>query len=385
MNGNLNRLPARLDGVIDRAIGEKRLVGAVILVAQHGTLIYHRAAGLSDREQGAPMRPEALFRLASLTKPIVSAVAMRLVELGAISLNDPVTRWLPSFRPRLENGEAPPLTLRALLTHTAGLKYSFLEPPDGPYHKLNVSDGFDQPGLSLEENLTRIAAAPLMFEPGAGWSYSLSIDVLGGALGIATGKTLPTLVEEYVTGPLGMRDTSFSVVDRARLSAAYADGQPEPVLITDGASIRLNLPLPFEGAAARFAPSRNFDAASYPSGGAGMTGSADDFLKFLEAIRTGGAPILKSGTVAAMTAAQVGAEARPQDPGWGFGYGWAVLVDPALAASPQSTGTYQWGGAYGHRWFVDPAKALSVVALTNTAFEGMSGAFVVEVRDAIYG
>jgi CubicO group peptidase (beta-lactamase class C family) len=385
MYGNLDSLPTRLDEAIERAIAQKRIVGAVTLVAQGGKTIYRRAAGLADREHGTPMREDALFRMASLTKPIVSATAMRMVELGVIRLDDPVTRWLPDFRPRLETGETPQLSLRALLTHSAGLSYAFREPPGGPYHQLNISDGLEQPGLSFEENLKRIAAAPLIFAPGAGWSYSVSMDVLGGVLAKATGKTLPALVEDFVTGPLGMRDTAFSVVDRARLAAAYADGKPEPVLMTDGISVAWNLPMPFEGAAARFAPSRAFDPSSYPSGGAGMAGTADDFLKFLEAIRTGGAPILKPETVAAMTAPHIGAEFETRGPGWGFGYGWAILVDPAKAATPQSAGTYQWGGAYGHHWFVDPAKALSVVAMTNTAFEGMSGPFVAEVRDAIYG
>ena len=116
-----------------------------------------------------------------------------------------------------------------------------------------------------------------------------------------------------------------------------------------------------------------------------MVGTAHDVLRFLEAIRGGGAPILELATVARMTADQVGPQAETSGPGWGFGYGWAVLADPAAAATPQSKGTFRWGGVYGHSWFVDPARALTVVALTNTAIEGMAGAFVTEVRDAVYG
>ena len=111
-----------------------------------------------------------------------------------------------------------------------------------------------------------------------------------------------------------------------------------------------------------------------------------DALAFLEAIRQGGGPILRPGTVATMMRPQVrAAGARTQGPGWGFGYGWAVLENPAAAGTPQGRGTIQWGGAYGHSWFVDPEAGLSVVALTNTAFEGMSGAFPGEIRDAVYG
>ena len=115
-----------------------------------------------------------------------------------------------------------------------------------------------------------------------------------------------------------------------------------------------------------------------------MNGTAHDVLRFLEAIRRGGAPILKPETVARMAAAHV-QRAETLEPGWGFGYGWAVLDDPQAAATPQSKGTLRWGGVYGHRWFVDPAQALSVVALTNTAIEGMAGAFVAQLRNAIYG
>jgi CubicO group peptidase (beta-lactamase class C family) len=116
-----------------------------------------------------------------------------------------------------------------------------------------------------------------------------------------------------------------------------------------------------------------------------MVGTAHDVLHFLEAIRGGGAPILKPETAARMTANHLDPQTETRGPGWGFGYGWAVLNDPVAAATPQSKGTFQWGGVYGHSWFVDPAQALTVVGLTNTAIEGMAGAFVTELRDAIYG
>lgn len=115
-----------------------------------------------------------------------------------------------------------------------------------------------------------------------------------------------------------------------------------------------------------------------------MAGTAGDIMRFLETIRTGGAPILKKRTLETMTADHVGARARLRVPGWGFGYGWAVLVDPAPSGTPQAPGTLQWGGAYGHSWFVDRASGISVVALTNTAFEGMSGAFPIDIRNAVY-
>lgn len=376
-------LSDRLDEMVDRAIAERRIVGAVVLVARDGAPAYRRAAGLADREAGVAMRTDAIFRLASVTKPIVSAALMKLVEDGRVGLDDPVTRHLPDFRPRLPDGSAPAITLHQLLTHTSGLGYRFREMVPGPYDALNVSDGLDQPGLGMAENLRRLAEAPLLFAPGTGWGYSLGIDVLGAVIERVLDRPLPEAVRTLVTGPLGMTDTEFRVVDPARLAAAYADGTPEPHLMIDG--IALPVPPPLEGGAVRFAPSRIFDAASYPSGGAGMAGTADDILHFFEAIRSGGGPILKPGTVKRMMAPQIAPELETRGPGWSFGYGWAVLADQALAGTPHATGSIAWGGVYGHSWFVDPVRKLSVVALTNTAFEGMNGAFTLEIRDAVYG
>lgn len=371
--------PARIDAAIDKALAEKRVVGAVVLAARNGEIIYRRSAGYADRETRTLMREDAIFRLASITKPIVTATAMRFVEEGRLDLHVPVTEWLPDFRPALPDGARPEITSHHLLTHTSGLGYSFLEPSDGPYHKLNVSDGLDQPGLSLQENLSRLAAAPLAFVPGTSWRYSLGLDVLGGILESLEGRSLAAIVRERVTAPLGLVDTDFVVRDTARLTSAYADGDPEPVLMTDGIQV------PVFGTTATFAPSRISNAASYPSGGAGMAGTAGDVLRFLEAIRTGSTPILDPRTVEVMATDHVGIQAETQGPGWGFGYGWAVLVDPARTGTPQAPGTLQWGGAYGHNWFIDRANGLSVVALTNTALEGMSGAFPAEIRNAIYG
>ncbi|WP_342640226.1 serine hydrolase domain-containing protein [Rhodoligotrophos ferricapiens] len=370
---------ARLDTALQKALAEHRIVGAVVLVAQHGEVIYRKAAGFADREARREMRPDMIFRLASIAKPIVTAAAMRFVEEGLLTLDAPVTKWLPNFRPALPDGSRPAITIHHLLTHTSGLGYSFLEPADGPYHQLHISDGLDQPGLSLDENLSRLAVAPLYFKPGSSWRYSLGIDIVGGILEKIDGRGLPEIVREKVTAPLSLQDTGFSVVDLSRLAVPYADGHPEPVRMTDGIAVSLY------GLAATFAPSRILDAQSYPSGGAGMAGTADDVLRFLEAIRTGGAPILKAETIKTMTMEHVGPQAETQGPGWGFGYGWAVLVDPAAAGSPQAPGTLQWGGAYGHKWFIDRANGLSVVALTNTTFEGMTGKFTIDIRDAVYG
>lgn len=367
-----------LDSVIARALQDRHIVGAVVLVAHHGELVYSHAAGLADREARAPMREDSIFLLASVTKPIVTAAAMSLIEDGALGLEDPVTRWLPDFKPRLSNGIVPRITVRQLLTHTAGLSYRGFEPPESAYHTLNVSDGLDQPGLSLAENLRRLAAAPLVYEPGSSWRYSLAIDVLGAVIAEVARKPLGDVVRQAITRSLGMRDTDFTVVDRSRFVTPYADGGGEPRLITDGMSV------PLFGAPVTFAPSRIFNSSSYQSGGAGMAGTARDVMRLFETLRVGRDSILRASTIATMLTSHVDSTAQTWGPGWGFGIGGAILDDPAAAGTPQAKGTFQWGGVYGHTWFVDRAHSLSVVALTNTAFEGMAGAFASDLRDCIY-
>jgi CubicO group peptidase (beta-lactamase class C family) len=373
-------LAVEVDRVIDQALSSGRIVGAVTLIAHDGKVIYRRAAGLADREAGRTMQLDTLFRLASLTKPIVSTAAMVLIERGQLVLDDPITRWLPNFQPALPNGERPQITVRQLLTHTSGLNYGFLQAPGSDYHRAGISDGLDEPGRSMEDNLARLASVPLMFRPGEGWQYSLSIDVLGAVIERVSGHTLPEAVKQLVTAPLGMMDTDFAVRDAERLAAAYADGSDRPARMGDPHIV------PFaDGAGIAFSPSRVFDLSSYPSGGTGMVGTAPEFLRFLEVIRSGGGPLVKSETAAEMMRNQVGdLSVNSRGSGWGFGFGAAVLKDPEQAGSPQSADTWGWGGVYGHSWFVDPAQRLAVVGLTNTAIEGMAGRFPTDLRNAVY-
>ena len=170
-------LAARLDPIIDAALASQRIVGGVALVARGGSLVYARAAGLADREAGQAMSRDAIFRASSLSKPIVTGAALALVEAGVMRLDDPVTKFLPDFKPALD-GQAPTITIRQLLTHTAGLSYGFMQPDDGPYLRLGVSDGMDQPGLGFDTQLGRIVEAGLSYPPGAAWLYSVSMDVL---------------------------------------------------------------------------------------------------------------------------------------------------------------------------------------------------------------
>ncbi|KVN37376.1 serine hydrolase [Burkholderia stagnalis] len=375
-------LRSRLDGALERALADERMVGAVVLVARHGALRYARAVGLADREAGTPMREDALFRLASVTKPIVTAAAMRLVAAGRIGLDDPVARWLPDFTPTLPDGRPARITLRHLLSHTAGLGYRFLEADgDGPYARAGVSDGMDLARITLADNVRRIASVPLQYAPGTSWGYSLAIDVAGALIEAVGGRPLADAVAALVTTPLGMTDTAFVAHDAARFATPYVSTAGAPRRMADADLV----PVFDDTIGIRFAPARAFDAQAWPSGGAGMVGSARDCLALLEALRTGRDGWLEAGWIDEMARIQPGAHDLPAAPGFGFGLGFSVLRDPAAAQSPESVGTWRWGGAYGHAWFVDRAAGLTVVALSNTLYEGMHGRIVTDVRDAVYG
>lgn len=375
-------LPARIQAAVQQALDQRRLVGAVVLVARDGELIHRQAAGWADRESRRTMTVDAVFRLASVSKPIVSSAALVLVAQGRLKLDDGIDRWLPAFRPRLADGRPARITARQLLSHTAGLGYRFFEADaNGPYARAGVSDGMDAAGISLDENLRRIASVPLLYEPGTAWGYSLAIDVLGALIGRIQGTSLNEAVQQLVTGPLGMTDSGFVARDPQRVATAYVNDTPQPHPLAEGETVA-----PFEDAVGiPYSPERIFDPQAFPSGGAGMAGTAEDFLRLLEALRQGCDALLPNELIAEMARDQTGGQELPNAPGCGFGLGFSVLRDQALAASPESEGTWRWGGAYGHSWFVDRAQGLSVVAFTNTLYEGMSGRFVTDLRDAVYG
>lgn len=377
-----NAVQQAVQVAVQQALDEHRLVGAVVLVARDGHLIHQQAAGFADRERAQPMAHDTVFRLASVSKPIVSTAALTLVAKGRLELDADVTRWLPEFRPKLADGRSARITARQLLSHTAGLGYRFFEPDaDGPYARAGVSDGMDASSISLAENLDRLASVPLLYEPGASWGYSLATDVLGALIERIQGTPLDEALRDCVTGPLGMVDTGFVAREAHRVATAYVSDWPQAHPLAEGETVPA-----FEGTVGiTYSPARIFDPRAFPSGGAGMAGTALDFLRLLEALRQGGGALLPQELVDEMGRDQIGGLELPAAPGFGFGLGFSVLRDPALAGSPESPGTWRWGGAYGHSWFVDRARGLSVVAFTNTLYEGMSGRFVNELRDAVYG
>jgi CubicO group peptidase (beta-lactamase class C family) len=368
----------RLDPVIDLALARENIVGTVLLVAVDGERVYSRAAGFADRESGTQVREDTIFRLASVTKLVVSCAALVMIDRRMIGLEEPIARWLPGFRPKLDDGREPAITIRHLLTHTAGLDYPFKS--SGTYQASGISCGLDMPGLPMHEAMRRLASVPLVFEPGNAWRYSLATDVLGAVLERVAETPLPDVVRHLVTQPLGMFDTDFTVRGDSleRLAVPYADDLQHPLRMNDPHEV-----LGPDGPV-RFSPSRIFDPESYPSGGAGMAGTASDILRLLETVRCNGAPILSAAAARSLTTDALPGGIDIGLPGWGFGLGVAVLRDPEVARTPHDAGTWRWSGAYGHDWFVNPSRRLSVVSFTNTAFAGCDGAYPLAVRDAIY-
>jgi CubicO group peptidase (beta-lactamase class C family) len=375
----MTNITQRIDAAVQSALDEKRIVGAVIAVMQNGELAHIRAYGQSDREAGRAMRADDIFRLASITKPIVTAAAMRMIELGKLALDTPVTDILPDFKPKTPDGATPAITIRHLLTHTAGLSYDFLQPESGPYNTIKVSAGIDG-DITMEENLSRMVRAGLTFPPGAMWLYSVAIDVLGAILAKIEGTDVEGAVQKYVTGPLGMTDTSFHVADAARLVQPYSNAVPEPVRIGD------NFKQPFVPGCApiNLGTSRAFNRNAFQGGGGCMNGKALDIVRFLDAIRAGGDPILSAETTTAMMSNQIGPLRILFDPtgNTAFGFGGSILMNPAASGSSLSPGSWQWGGVWGHSWHVDPTRKLTIVNLTNTTLEGMVGQLVRDVQKA---
>ena len=369
----------RLAGVWQEFVESGRIVGGMLLVAERGELRFASARGWADRENRRRVTPDTQFRLASLTKLLTSVLALRLCELGRLSLDEPSTRWLADFRPRLADGAEATITLRHLLSHTAGLSYGFEQPVGNAYERAGVSDGLDHAGFDLRHNLTRLAGVPLLFKPGEAWGYSLATDVVGAIIEQASGVSLPQAIEHWVTQPLAMDATGFVASDDQSLAVAYRDVAHEPLRIGRADVLEL------ESGEARLSATRVTDSQAYPSGGAGLIGTAEDYLKLLECLRAGGAPLLSPASTASLLSNAIGdLPISNRGPGWKFGLGPMVLTDPGLAKHKQGPGTWSWCGLYGCHYWVDPVAGISLVALTNTAVTGAWGGFADALVNALY-
>lgn len=359
-----------IDQVIEGAIASGKLVGAVVMVAKDGNIVYRRAAGLADREADAAMTESTIFRAASLTKPMVAATLLAMADKGLVSVDDPVSRYLPYFTPKLPDGSRPVITLAHLLTHTAGLTYDYSAGDP------RISAGLTDTDMSLDAMLRLLAEQPLTYAPGTSWLYSMAIDVLGGVVATVHGGLLGDAVHHYVTGPLGMGDTGFGVTDTDRLAVPYADGDDLPVRMGEPHAARN----PWNGVTT-FSPKRIFNEKAFQSGGGGMATTGPDFMRFLNAMLDNGGPVLAPETARQAMEDQMGYE---REPGQAFSFLGSYTTDPVKADLFWPAGTNNWGGIYGHIWSIDPVNRISMVSLSNTAFYGGELAFPRALRKAVY-
>ena len=368
---------AALDRAVDKALSEQRIVGCTVMLSENGRPVHIRSAGLADREAGVPMRPGTWMRYASISKPFTTVAALRLMDMGRLTAGDPVTRWLPGFTPAMPDGRRPVITIDQLMSHLAGLDYPFNQPPDGPYARGGVSDGIGDTGITLAENLRRIASVPLDRMPGTRWRYSVATDVLGAVIEAACDMPLSDAMARLVTDPLGI-ESGFHVDDAANLAANYADDTPQPRRMQG----LTHVPNPrHPGQIYSYLPERICDPTAFPSGGGGMAGTAQAALTLLETLAAG--PFLSDAIRAEAHRNRIAQRHPMRGPGWGHAWAGAVLTDPVAAGIGLPPGCFSWGGIYGHSWILDPVRHRCVVALTNTAIEGMNGKFAARIAHAM--
>lgn len=373
---SLTQIIDALQSGIAAALDERRIVGCTVMLAQDGKLQFSVSAGMADREAGRAMTPETWLRYASVTKPFTTLAALRLMDQDRLDPDAQVTRYLPGFVPALADGSRPTITVNHLMSHMAGLDYGFLQPAGGPYAQAGISDGISDSGITLAENLRRIASVPLNFAPGSAWRYSVATDVLGAVIEAASDSPLPQAMADLVTGPLQI-EAAF-VADPQRLAANYHDGRPQPLRMSG----LTHVPIPgAEDLRFGFLPERSFDPQAFPSGGGGMSGQPAAALAVLEALRDG--PFISEGLRRMAMQNRISGPHPMRGPGWGHSWMGGVICDPAVTAIGLPLGSLSWGGIYGHSWVVDPSRRLVMLAMTNTTTEGMNGGFAVEMAAAL--
>jgi CubicO group peptidase (beta-lactamase class C family) len=368
----------RLTDMLRRDVDKGAIPGAVVLIARRGKIACHEAIGLRDREAGATMATDALFRIYSMTKPITSLCAMMLAEEGALLLADPVSAYLPAFAGLKvavdsDSAAAAPLatepvrramTVQDLLRHTSGLTYAHIAGPrlKPLYDAADIGDG--QTNAEMVEKLSRL---PLAYQPGSTWQYGFSTDVLGRVVEVAAGMPLDRFIDERVCKPLGMADTGFGPVDAARIAEPQIDRQT-----------------------GKRPPLR--DATKRPawiSGGSGLISTAADYARFCRMLLNGGAldgiRLVSPATVALMTsdhltpdiaygpqmAAMFGALAPMPGNGLGFGLGFAVRTHAGRNALLGSVGDYSWSGVSGTYFWIDPRQELIAILLMQAPVQRM--------------
>jgi len=374
---------ARLDRVgkwMHRWVDSGRLAGMVTVVMRRGELAFAETAGKADLERNRPMRPDSIFRIYSMTKPLTSTAIMMLYEEGRFQLDDPISKFIPGFaNPRVYAGgsrgkiDSVPaereINFRDLLTHTSGLTYGFMEsnPVDALYRAKDGVD-FQTADTSLKQVVQKLATFPLIAQPGKAWNYSVATDVLGYLVEVISGQPFQVYLKDKVLNPLGMVDTDFHVpADKhERFAANYqagpsnANGAGKLELIDDPGK------------------SRYLNPRKVNSGGGGLVSTASDYLRFCKFMlnkgELDGVRLLGRKTVELMTMnhlkgdmADMGMPRFSESTyyGIGFGLGFSVMIDPAKAHILGTRGEYAWGGAASTAFWCDPQEDMAVVMLTQ--------------------
>jgi CubicO group peptidase (beta-lactamase class C family) len=352
----------RLTAVMAHEVEEKKAPGVSMLIARHGKIAYRESVG-ALRPGGPAMTDDAIFRIYSMTKPIVSVAAMMLVEEGRLLITDPVSKYLPAFaNPKVgvANGDklglAPlkrPIAIQDLMRHTSGLTYGFTGASQ--VQKLTKAANVLFSQASLAQNVDAMAALPLMHQPGEVWEYSVSTDVLARVVEIVEGASLGEVLQERLFGPLGMVDTAFfTPADKV---ARRAD------------------PFSFEFlTAAGVDPCNATAPPKFESGGGGLMSTLADYTRFVAMLSNGGSleatRILGPQTIAFMASDHLDAKTDRSHfllwPGHGFGLGFAVRTDPGRAPTAGSVGEFFWGGMMGTAFWVSPRDSLFAIIMVQT-------------------
>jgi CubicO group peptidase (beta-lactamase class C family) len=355
------RALARLSATLQSHIEKGRIPGAIAVVALGGHVEHFEAMGQRDPATAAPMKDDAIFRIYSMTKPLVSLAAVMLAEEGRLPLGDPVARYLPEFAGQQvaieENGAVRLVparreaTVQDLLRHTAGFTYEFLSA--GAVQRQYEAADLVNRSRSNAQFCKALAALPLANHPGSCWHYGRATDVLGAVLEVISGQTLGALLSERILEPLGMHDTSFAVPRDQWHRIAEPFGKD-----------------PDSGADVVMMEAR--DVPAFESGGGGLLSTAGDYIRFLRFMRGGGSlegtRLVSRKTIEWMTSDHLGTIPPDGDlllPGYGFGLGFAVRTHTGLAPQPGSVGQYFWSGIGGTSFFVDPREDLFAMLLTQ--------------------
>jgi len=351
----------RITRVMQAAIDRREIAGAVTLIARHGKIAHCEAVGRQDIASGTPMRPDTIFRIYSMTKPITAVATLLLYEEGHFLLDDPVAHFIPEFAEMkvftresatgIEVADLErPITIRHLLLHTSGLPYDNVE--GSPVKRLYAQAQIRGRDELLAEKARRIAQLPLMHQPGSGWTYGWSTDVLGRLVEVVSGQPFDSFLKERIFDPLAMVDTGFHVpaTQLGRLATVYGPGDQG------------DLQPDYRPELAYAEPPR------YLSGGGGLVSTATDYARFCQMLLNGGKlddeRLLSRATVALMLADHLPGQPRPFPPdfpvaaGYSMALGGATLVDGALAGLLSSKGSYEWGGAADTRFWIDRTEDL---------------------------